>query len=470
MTAPVVPGLGPQETRLLLDCGRLEQSDERRAETERLMREPLAWDPILFHARLHSVAPLLYRHLSRIDRWDLLPDRVRSDLLRLYHRTAYQNRIFTGENRRLLDAFDAAGVPVLIQKGLPLVERVYGSLALRPLIDLVFLVPEGSTRTARDVLTGAGYRRQPVPPVEAAYRWCCPQLWCVADREMRIAVLLQSDLVNWPRLHRFDPASLWWRASPAVVGGRRVHMLCPIDQVLYLCLQADNHGHFNRVAVDATDPVGLVLTEWTNNRLIRFTDLHAVIRHHAGDIDWRALIERARTGAIEDAVYTSLSLTNALLGPVVEPMVLDRLRVDRPRRLRGWIFRAIAPDVAVAGPRSMPAVRSAYAQPMSHTVVRRLWFGVSRRLQGHLGRLVGLAEYCVPSPSRFRRCVGIRSRSALALHYVTHVLYAVGRSTTAYLVRRIGLSVERAARRAARLVRRLQTHPDTMARTDRARG
>ena len=171
----LAPPLGPLERRLLLNSARTELDPSRLAETELLLEGSLEWKAVLFHARLHSVASLLYAHLARLDRWEALPEYVRPHLLGLYHRSAYQNRIFASENSRLLEGFAAKGIQAIVPKGISLVERDYGDLALRPLIDLVFLMPEDQVQAATRVLRRRGYWRRKIRPVEATWRWCCPQ-------------------------------------------------------------------------------------------------------------------------------------------------------------------------------------------------------------------------------------------------------------------------------------------------------
>ena len=414
----MTPALGPLERRLLLCCGRLEPGPEELAAVEALLGERLDWDAVVFGARLHSIGPLVYANLDRIGAWSRAPDDARRGLFRLSHRAAYQNRLYADENRRLVRAFDAAGVPVIIHKGMSLVERIYGGLGRRPLIDLIFLVPEGAVDLASRALADHGYRRRLPAPVEGLYRWTCPQRHFIAQREMRMDVLLQWNPINWPRLHRFSAEPLWDRAEQATVNGESVRVLSPIDQVLYLCVQADNHGFYNRVA-DGLDPVDLLFREWTNNRLIRFTDLYEVIRRFADAIDWNLLVERAHDAAIEDAARASLSLTNSLLGPVVPTAVLEALDSERSLRLRRHVARAMAAD--------------------------RRWTRVRPSSRVRIGHFVGWAEYCFPE----RKLVGARY-GPRPLSLGLHATRALARSGLGYGGAFARAAPGRAARFAAR--------------------
>jgi hypothetical protein len=429
MTASI-PGLGTDERQLLLSLGRLTLDPEPRAEAYRVLRKPLSWDAILFHARLHSVASLVYHNLDRLGAWESVPEAARRQLLRLWHRAGYQNLIFARENATLLRAFGRLGVPVIVHKGISLVERIYGSAPLRPLIDLVFMVPSDRIRDATHALRESGYEERRLSARETVYRWSCPQHYFVAERAMTVAVLLQSDFVNWPRIHRFAAPPLWERSRPELISGERARVLSPVDQLLYLCLQADNHGTFNRVAVRSASAADLLFTEWTNNRQIRFTDIFEVARHYGEAIDWDVLARRAREGAIEEPVFTSLTMTNRLLGPVAECAALEQLRVDGRNRLRRWLYHAVTQPVGASTSRSRARVRAA-------------WLHLPPRSQLQVGRIIGLIEVCFPEPKQLGVCYGVESRVLLPPLFVLHATRGVIRSALAYSGRRLSNVIAR---------------------------
>jgi hypothetical protein len=455
-----LPALGRDEQRLLLACGRLTFAPGDARTTEGLLRRRLEWEAVVAHARFHSVASLVYRNLDRLGAWSRVPDTVRPTLLSLSHRASYQNRAFARENAAILDAFDRAGIPAIVQKGLSLVETVYGDPWLRPLIDLVFLVPRDRLAEAARVLGLQGYRERRASPQEMCYRWCCPQRFLETRRDIGIAVLLQADLVNWPRMHRLAMPPLFDRARRRQVSGHEALVLAPEDQIIYLCLQADNHGTFNRVATTATDSVDVLFTPWMNNRQIRFTDIFETVTRHSSAIDWTTLVERAIESGVDEAVRTSLSLTNALLAPVVAADRLEGLRRPRKHRIRRWLFEHVASpaaeDTRIQPFRECPAAFTSRSRSPSglSRVVRRFWLGLSPGRQIHLGRLVGLAEFCFPEAEQLRRRYGLRTRAMLPMVYAAHAAVGIVRSFSAYAWRRTTrllewMGLERPATRTA---------------------
>lgn len=423
--------LGGAERELLATCARLQLKADHRAKLEALLEARLDWQQIVQHARLHSVAPLLYQHLSGTPA-EKFPDAARAGLLQLYHRAAYQNRLYEEENGALLEAFDLASIPTLIPKGISVLERIYGDLSLRPLIDLMFLVPAEKVTDVKKVLVGRGYVRDRPRPIHGLYRWSCPQLIYKTHGAMHFAVLVVWNLVTWPRLHRFETGAVWLRARPTTVSRHQTLVLSPEDLVLYLCQMADNHGHFNRVAADEFGPSDLLFTDWTNNRLVRFTDLHEAIRYHAKELRWDLLVQRAKESDFDGAAYASLRLAAAILGSEVDESVLEELRPAGPRSsLRRRVFDSL--------------IVSENAEPRHERGGQiGLWWRAKRPYtQILLGRLIGWAEISFPNGEALRRHYGLTSHLTGLLRYVAHASQSLVRSLTSYLalwtLRMVGL-------------------------------
>src|SRR6266516_1527194 len=147
-----MPRLGPFERELLLLCGRVRLDAAGATRIGKLVRESLDWEALVEYGRLHSVAPLLRRHLGATGELEHVPAEAGAKLLALSHRAEYQNACFAEEHAAVAAQFEERGVRAIAPKGLTLVELVYGSRALRPLIDLVYLVPRHAVHTAARAL------------------------------------------------------------------------------------------------------------------------------------------------------------------------------------------------------------------------------------------------------------------------------------------------------------------------------
>jgi hypothetical protein len=397
-----LPPLGPDERRLLLTCARVALIENETFELAAVLQRPLDWSAVLFFARLHSVTPLLHRHLR--DRDDV-PREVRRELLMHYQRVGYQNRLFAREHARLVDAFQAADVRFLVPKGMSVVELLYGELASRPLLDLIYVVHPSDMRQATELLETQGYVPRPGRPIQALYRWSAPQFrYRRKAKDLSVLTLLQPTLVTWPRVHRFDSDRVWTDARWRRVGDREVLILSAADQLVYLCLQADNHGFLNRAAIGTVDPVDLLFATWSNNRLVRFVDIRESIRVDQGEIDWSEVIDRAREALLGDAVHAGLQLTNQLLGPSAPSEVIEALRPTARPRMRSWLLEG------VAGNR--------FANP-AQGFVGSAWEAAGPRQQD-LARLVGLAEMAVPAPKVLAAADDVEGNGSLVVRYAQH--------------------------------------------------
>ncbi|MFQ5791647.1 MAG: nucleotidyltransferase family protein, partial [Acidobacteriota bacterium] len=380
-------------------------------QTEEILQRPLAWDAVLFFAELHSVAPLLQYHLKQFDGVGLIPLEARRRLLQHSHRAGYRNRHYSQALRELLELFAGASIPVIVLKGLSLVELIYGNLSLRPLIDLNLLIPREKLKTARNLLLRMGYVDGTRYPFRSFYRWLNSQIILARPRDFEVHILLQWDVVNWPRIHAIDLPRLWEEAQPARLSGCDALIPSVHDLILYLCLQPNKKsGYLNIPAVHVEDLAGFVFAVWTDNRLIRFTDIYETITHYQGAINWEVLVERAQASGFEGSVYTSLHWTTELLGPVCEPWVLETLRPPSPHRFRKWLFEAIAQEPKED--RSATAVKAAF---------RVWWLKKQKRAQLRLISLLELLEFIFPRRDELRLHYQLHSESAVFAVYLFHV-------------------------------------------------
>ena len=75
--------------------------------------------------------------------------------------TAARNLLLADELDRLVRALHQGGVDVVVLKGVPLTQRLFGRLDARPMLDNDLLVRRTDAQQARDVLTGMGYAARP---------------------------------------------------------------------------------------------------------------------------------------------------------------------------------------------------------------------------------------------------------------------------------------------------------------------
>jgi hypothetical protein len=402
-----VPSLGRNERELLVTCARVDLAPPQAARARELVRRGVDWDTIVLFAETHSVAPLLHSHLKELSGSTQVPEEAQRRLLQLSHRAGYRNRQYSLALRQLLRLFARGGIPTVVLKGLSLVELIYRNFSLRPLIDLNLLVSRARLDAAMRLTRQAGYV-ETFSRRSRFYRWCYSQLFLVKPERFRVNVLLQWHLVSWPRMHAINLGRLWREAELVRLSGVPALIPSPVDFVLYLCLQADKYAFLNGAAVGARDPAEFTFDEWTQNRLIRFTDVYELLRHHRATLDWDLLIARAQASGIEGTVYGVLWWVDQLFGPAIDPVALQRLRPDRPRSVRRALFRILAEP----RDRALP--------PTFATRTRDWWLRRGVPAQRRLIKLLSIAEYVFPRREELRRRYARGSGAALPLAYVYH--------------------------------------------------
>jgi hypothetical protein len=401
-----LPELGPDERQLILNCARLELDNRLFQQTEEILGKPLDWDAVLFYAKFHSVAPLLYRNLKLFNGLNNIPQEAKRTLLKLSHRTEYQNRILSGTLHNILRDFAKAEIPVMVLKGISLVELIYGHLNLRPLIDLNLLIPEQKLEVARKLLLQNGFALRKNPYQGKGFS----QIHLTRRGDYEVHVLLQWHIINWPKMHGIDMNRVWVEAQSVRLSGRDALIPSPVDFILYMCLQPEKHCFLNVPAIDAEEPAQFIFTEWTNNRLIRFVDIYEVIRHYQNSLDWNLLIERAKERGIQETVYTSLDWVTKMIGQVTEPLVLNSLHPPSPRRLRKWFFEALADE----------SNRQA-SSSKNKELFRTWWLKKKRFLRIRFIHLLNYFEFTFPRLSELSSFYGLYSDKVAVAFYPYHV-------------------------------------------------
>jgi len=211
----------------------------------------------------------------------------------------------------VLEACSAAGIPVVVLKGLALA-RLYPSPWLRPRSDLDLLIDPLHWPAADRVLTGMGYRlrdaehvRRPLPGPRQA-----PddrQYVRAADGTL---IELHADYLS-TGLRRDEDAHLWRRARTVEARGRAIPVLEPGDAFLQAATHMQRHAY---------------------TRLLWFYDLLMLLRREGDGIVWPEVARRAARAGVTTAAYYAISYTEALFGSAVPPAARIALRPNPLQR------------------------------------------------------------------------------------------------------------------------------------------
>lgn len=222
----------PTLTRFLRLCARPEWDAGRLPALADAAVRLTAWDELPPAADAHGLAPLVSWHCGQagID----LPASVRRDLFAMgcLHRDANRARFrFLGE---VIDAFNAAAIPVIVLKGAALAHLVYPSIELRPLSDIDLLVERSSVSRALAVLAHLRCAVPPVPGAGLERHHHLPAAVALVDGvEVRIEIHVNALTLDTPGTLAFE--DMTGPPQPFVVGGQQAFAFGHADMLYHLC-------------------------------------------------------------------------------------------------------------------------------------------------------------------------------------------------------------------------------------------
>jgi hypothetical protein len=300
------------EIQLLLCLARAHLSPEDENRLDRILKQPLDWDAFVRLARRHRLLPLCARHLNR-----LAPDQVPAEPMEVMRRYTEQNvrrsLLLTGELRTIMRLLEEVGIPALAYKGPVLAQDVYGSVALRDMLDLDILVRKGDALRARELLFERGYRSC----VPTGARWDSYLLWSGCNFPLIHDAAGFVVELHWTPETCFPEAllrELWQRGEGVSLAGMDVQTFARQDLLLLLCLHGCRHL-------------------W--ERLDWVTGVAELLR--VTEVAWDEVIWLASCLGGRRALYLGLALTHELMGAPVPEDVLRRARSDRQME---WLIDA----------------------------------------------------------------------------------------------------------------------------------
>ncbi len=312
----------------------------------------------------YRLLPLLYRNLG--PRLADSPDAAR--LKGIYRHSWAANQLGLQAGRRAIDALQGAGLEVLALKGAALIDSAYQDPGARPMGDVDLAVGHDRIGEAVRALLGAS-------------------LTAIEDDPERLLAVRHSLAFCGPDGQEIDlhRGMLWrpgldeefWRGSiEGEIGGARVRILNPADQLLHVCA----HGA-------AWNPVHPV--RWA-------ADAFKVIETAGPGLDWQRLVTMARRGRLTVPLSDALTcLAVDLEAPVPERAISELTRAPASRAERRahaalaqppssrrslamlfWFWERYRAQALLEGRRTTPSGLLAYVQG---------FWGLERRLQvpGH---------------------------------------------------------------------------------------
>jgi hypothetical protein len=313
----------------------------------------LSWDLFLDESATLQLLAMLH---DRLQKNSNVPATGRERCRKAYLNAAMANMKMVEQLAAPLAALRAAGIDVMLLKGVCLAQEVYPTIALRSMSDIDLLVRGADVERARAVLLADGYQESSDEPIEEQ-RKRHHHLAPLGGPGRRV-IELHWALEPPESTFRVDLDAIWRDRRAMQCGTAAAWKMSAEHQLLHLCLHGARH----------------VFEPWGDRfGLKTVCDIRAVLARET--IDWDSFAASAASWHAERAAYFMLTLARDWLNAAVPAEALERLSsggVD-PQ----WFTWARAQVVL---PGATQAVGGQTARALAHGSVRQKMGVFFRRL------------------------------------------------------------------------------------------
>lgn len=272
----------------------------------------------------HGLGPLAYSRCRQTD--PALARALQTDRLSAFAESSFQ----LDSLQTIGEAFQAAGLPLVLLKGAALAQSVYDEPAHRTMSDLDLWLRAPEMAKAAQVMASLGYQSS----LKAERPFALQQL---AQGEIRFihpgwrVGLVETHWSPFPgwwlsRTAAVDDAAIWSRLE-LVEGKLPFAHLAADDMVIHLAVHTAINHQFGMSALRSL--VDIALTAQKRG------------------VNWPVVAERARGWRVATAVYLTLHLLDQLIGADGLAPALAALRPSAPRR--ALLRRFVTPQSVLAG-------------------------------------------------------------------------------------------------------------------------
>jgi predicted O-linked N-acetylglucosamine transferase (SPINDLY family) len=278
-----------RELRLLLACGHIVAGEHDAAAIRRILDEGIDWTSFARTALAHGMAAMAGHNLSRVAP-EKVPDEILDGLLMHIQQVRRNNAALLSELSRITETLARSGIDAIALKGPALALRAYGDLGLRVFRDLDFLVRDSEMSRTMAILLDLGYRRRmnlTAAQIEVIQRLQGQEF--VYNESVGVGVEPHTRLTPSKMALDVDYGGLWRRATRKTLHRRTMLVLTPEDDFIVLAIHGGKELWWN--------------AKWVCDIAV-FIDAHP-------DLDWAAVLDRARAQGCRRMVLLAASLAEA---------------------------------------------------------------------------------------------------------------------------------------------------------------
>jgi len=313
---------------------------------------PVDWPELARLAASNRVDGLLYRLLSGRPEWLRVPIAARRALEQAYQRRFLRSSLLAERMVHVLEVLASDGIPVLPLRGPAVGAQIYGEVALRPASDLDLLIRRHDLAGAKEALSEMGFGKPPRALPDRYYERNHLHLQYL-ERASRTSVELHWALDHKYTLLTVDYEGIFARSREVDLLGARALLMSREDWLLSLAIHLIKHCPWLGSALQRGRARDYLLSE---GALLWLCDIAAAMGRWSSELDWPALMARARDWGGVPHLAWSLQAAAGVLG---SPQPPAELAAPAASRAGLWLFdRAVASPASPRAPGFMGAMNS----------------------------------------------------------------------------------------------------------------
>lgn len=273
-----------------------------------------------------KVSALLF-HIVRDRQKDLsIPDEVYQQLQEKYRMNLFRNTLLLEEFEKLRTAFAAAGIEIIVLKGMFFLHVVYQArIGVRRMEDVDFLVKAANVEKARHLIGSLGYRNFDTREKNAPSGESTAAMFLKHDKDQSVFMPLHLHWglsnVSMPLLRKqasgVDVEEIWDAGVRIDKNKDNLFMMPPEQMFTALCEHGMRHG-FARLNI--------------------LYDLHAFVLAYRDSLDWQEIAALGRQWGLVLPIYMGVSLIKELFSTPVPEDFLSTLRPQGMSLLEKYFF------------------------------------------------------------------------------------------------------------------------------------
>ena len=300
-----------------------------------LFRKEISF-PIQLLDREGELEPFLYYFSSTGSLETLSLDRMET-LRKSFIKNVARQLLFEQVLFEIKDAFEKAGVPFLVQKGMAVAYTLYPDPATRPMVDIDLYLRKKDIPTAMQCLRDRGYRMDGADFCEEMLRFGGE--FCFY-RENASAIELHWGLQQYERFKgivAIEEQELWEKAVSYFISGRKFLTFSPEHQLIALAIHLGLNHRFQGAL------------KW-------FLDIDRLVLTYGDTLHWEEVFETAKKWGVAKILCQTLLATQKLFDTPLPPLPIQKrsfllkrvslqwLLLDRPLDCFRVLFRIFFPS------------------------------------------------------------------------------------------------------------------------------